>query len=79
MGSFGGGGSVPPAKPAPGAVDGGGGGDNSDFIIHKVPEDMGKSRWSHIEDLDSFYRKVYKYHQEHGFKVMMLQVCTCIY
>ena len=57
------------------AAAGGGGGDTTnDFIIHKVPEDHGKSRWSHMEDLDAFYRRVYRYHQEHGFKVMMLQV-----
>jgi len=43
-------------------------------IIHHVPEES-KSRWSHIEDLDSFFKKVYEYHQRHGFKVMMLQQC----
>ena len=42
-------------------------------IIHHVPEES-KSRWSHIEDLDSFFIKVYEYHQKHGFNVMMLQV-----
>lgn len=42
-------------------------------IIHHVPEEN-KSRWSHIEDLDSFFKKVYEYHQRHGFTVMMLQV-----
>jgi len=41
-------------------------------ILHMVPE-SGKSRWSHIEDLDSFFKKVYEYHQRHGFKVMILQ------
>ena len=41
-------------------------------MIHIVPE-HGKSRWSHIDDLDSFFSKVYEYHQKHGFKVMMLQ------
>ena len=42
-------------------------------IIHQVPEEN-KSRWSHIEDLDSFFKKVYEYHQRHGFSVMILQV-----
>jgi hypothetical protein len=42
-------------------------------IIHTVPEG-GKSRWSHIEDLDSFFKNVYTYHQKHGFQVMLLQV-----
>ena len=41
-------------------------------MIHIVPE-HGKSKWSHIDDLDSFFSKVYEYHQKHGFKVMMLQ------
>ncbi len=44
-------------------------------IIHTVPENS-KSRWSHIEDLDSFFKKIYKYHQKHGFYVMMTQVIT---
>jgi len=42
------------------------------LIIHTVAE-AGKSRWSHIDDLDSFFSKVYEYHQKHGFTVMMLQ------
>lgn len=42
-----------------------------DVMIHLVPENS-KSRWSHIEDLDSFFKNVYSYHQGHGFRVMML-------
>ena len=64
---------------------GGGGGtrgapDPSGVFIHTVPESS-KSRWSHIDDLDSFFKKVYSYHQKHGFKVMMLQVrkATCLF
>jgi len=41
-------------------------------MIHLVPE-AAKSRWTHIDDLDSFFTKVYDYHQKHGFTVMMLQ------
>ncbi|XP_053671785.1 autophagy-related protein 9A [Anopheles nili] len=41
-------------------------------VIHVVPE-TGKARWNHIEDLDSFFTRVYIYHQKHGFNVMMLQ------
>jgi len=44
------------------------------YRIHMVPE-SGKSKWSHIDDLDSFFSKVYDYHQKHGFTVMMLQEC----
>ena len=42
-------------------------------IIHTVAEEN-KSRWSHIEDLDSFFKNIYTYHQKHGFYVMILQV-----
>merc|ERR1719462_792989 len=49
-----------------------GGAGEEGVMIHIVPE-HGKSRWSHIDDLDSFFSKVYEYHQKHGFKVMMLQ------
>ncbi|ETN58001.1 autophagy protein 9 [Anopheles darlingi] len=41
-------------------------------VIHVVPE-TNKARWNHIEDLDSFFARVYIYHQKHGFYVMMLQ------
>lgn len=41
-------------------------------MIHVVPE-TGRSRWSPIEDLDSFFTRMYQYHQRHGFTCMMLQ------
>lgn len=41
-------------------------------MIHVVPE-SGKSRWNHIEDLDSFFTRMYHYHQNHGFRCMMVQ------
>ncbi len=50
----------------------GAGGGNDDVIIHMAPKG-GRSRWSHIDDLDSFFKKVYRYHQRHGFAVMMAQ------
>lgn len=31
------------------------------------------ARWNHIEDLDSFFSRIYKFHQSHGFRVMMVQ------
>ncbi|XP_034935607.1 autophagy-related protein 9A isoform X2 [Chelonus insularis] len=59
--------------------DGDGGGDDPDetphesgVMIHVVPEG-GKARWNHIEDLDSFFTRMYHYHQKHGFACMMLQ------
>lgn len=45
---------------------------SSGLVIHVVPE-TNKARWNHIEDLDSFFTRVYCYHQKHGFYVMMLQ------
>lgn len=44
----------------------------SGVIIHVVPEGN-KARWNHIEDLDSFFARMYHYHQQHGFLCMMLQ------
>lgn len=44
----------------------------SGVIIHVVPEGN-KARWNHIEDLDSFFTRMYHYHQQHGFFCMMLQ------
>uniref|UniRef100_A0A182PR00 Autophagy-related protein 9 n=1 Tax=Anopheles epiroticus TaxID=199890 RepID=A0A182PR00_9DIPT len=41
-------------------------------VIHVVPQ-TSKARWNHIADLDSFFTRVYIYHQKHGFYVMMLQ------
>lgn len=45
---------------------------SSGLVIHIVPE-TSKARWNHIEDLDSFFNRLYCYHQKHGFYVMMLQ------
>ncbi|XP_039280518.1 autophagy-related protein 9A isoform X1 [Nilaparvata lugens] len=42
----------------------------SGIMIHFVPESGKAARWNHIEDLDSFFSKVYQYHQKHGFRVM---------
>ncbi|XP_014469719.1 PREDICTED: autophagy-related protein 9A [Dinoponera quadriceps] len=42
-----------------------------DMIIHMV--EGNKARWNHIEDLDSFFTRMYHYHQKHGFACMMLQ------
>jgi len=46
--------------------------DPESHIIHTVPEEN-RSRWSHIEDLDTFFKNIYTYHQKHGFRVMLVQ------
>lgn len=43
----------------------------SNYLIHTVP-DSSPTRWNHVEDLDSFFTRVYQYHQNHGFTCMML-------
>lgn len=30
------------------------------------------AQWNHIVDLDSFFRRIYKYHQKGGFRVITL-------
>ncbi|XP_069678883.1 autophagy-related protein 9A isoform X1 [Periplaneta americana] len=45
---------------------------DSGVMIHVVPENN-RARWNHIEDLDSFFARMYHYHQKHGFTCMMLQ------
>ncbi|XP_021928467.1 autophagy-related protein 9A isoform X2 [Zootermopsis nevadensis] len=45
---------------------------DSGVMIHVVPENS-RARWNHIEDLDSFFARMYHYHQKHGFTCMMLQ------
>ncbi|KAF5282828.1 hypothetical protein FQR65_LT02826 [Abscondita terminalis] len=40
-------------------------------LIHVV--ESSRARWNHIEDLDSFFSRMYRYHQRHGFSCMMLQ------
>lgn len=42
----------------------------SGVMIHVVPENN-KTRWNHIEDLDSFFTRMYHYHQNNGFICMM--------
>ncbi|CAH1183544.1 unnamed protein product [Phaedon cochleariae] len=41
-------------------------------ILFHVAEPT-RSKWNHIEDLDSFFSRMYKYHQKHGFVCMLLQ------
>ncbi|XP_021948196.1 autophagy-related protein 9A [Folsomia candida] len=45
---------------------------NDHNVMAHVPE-HNKTRWNHIEDLDSFFNRVYYYHQKHGFVCIILQ------
>lgn len=45
---------------------------DSGVMIHVVPENS-RARWNHIDDLDSFFVRMYHYHQKHGFTCMMVQ------
>ncbi|KAG7172558.1 autophagy-related protein 9A-like [Homarus americanus] len=45
---------------------------HTSMVFHVVPKSS-KSRWNHLEDLDSFFTRVYQYHQNHGLLCMMLQ------
>ena len=45
---------------------------DNNIMIHVVPENS-IARWNHIDDLDSFFTRMYHYHQKHGFSCMMLQ------
>ncbi|XP_072029562.1 autophagy-related protein 9A-like [Amphiura filiformis] len=44
--------------------------DDQDVMLH-MPEGN-KTRWSHIENLDEFFTRIYQYHQKHGYLCMML-------
>ncbi|XP_045458168.1 autophagy-related protein 9A [Melitaea cinxia] len=44
--------------------------DATNVIIHKVPQTKGG--WTHIEDLDSFFTRMYKYYIRGGFYPMMI-------
>lgn len=45
---------------------------HSSMVFHVVPKSC-KSRWNHIEDLDTFFQRVYHYHQNYGLLCMVLQ------
>ncbi|CAH2035462.1 unnamed protein product, partial [Iphiclides podalirius] len=44
--------------------------DSTNVIIHKVPKTKGG--WTHIEDLDSFFTRMYKYYVRGGFYPMIM-------
>nr|QNO58549.1 autophagy-related protein 9 [Heortia vitessoides] len=44
--------------------------DATNVIIHKVPKNKGK--WNHIEDLDSFFTRMYRYYIRGGFYPMIM-------
>lgn len=43
------------------------------FITNFIVLIFSAARWNHVEDLDSFFMRIYLYHQKHGFACMMLQ------
>ncbi|CAG0891616.1 unnamed protein product, partial [Cyprideis torosa] len=42
-------------------------------VVHIIPEQSSRTRWTHVEDLDAFFTRVYQYHQRRGFLCMSLQ------
>ncbi|XP_059059836.1 autophagy-related protein 9A [Achroia grisella] len=44
--------------------------DSTNVIIHKVPETKGG--WTHIDDLDSFFTRMYRYYVRGGFYPMII-------
>lgn len=45
--------------------------EESSVLFHVA--ESSRARWHHIVDLDSFFARVYRYHQRHGFLCMVLQ------
>ncbi|XP_043825123.1 autophagy-related protein 9B [Dromiciops gliroides] len=46
-------------------------GDDQEPLLH-VPEGL-RGSWHHIQNLDSFFTKLYNYHQRNGFACMLLE------
>ncbi|XP_054713859.1 autophagy-related protein 9A-like [Uloborus diversus] len=42
-------------------------------VIFHVASEGGKPRWNHVGDLDSFFRKIYTFHQKHGYICILLE------
>ncbi|XP_048488765.1 autophagy-related protein 9A [Plutella xylostella] len=47
--------------------------EDSNVVIHKVPQTKGG--WTHIEDLDSFFTRMYRYYLRGGFYPMIISDC----
>lgn len=45
---------------------------SDNFSVYVRPLNF-TAHWNHVEDLDSFFRRVYWYHQKHGFWCMVVQ------
>lgn len=52
-------------------IGGNGDQEESGLLIHVA--EPSRARWNHIEDLDSFFSRMYRYHQKHGFFCMLLK------
>lgn len=46
---------------------------DDDSLFGFVISFFSSARWNHIVDLDSFFRRIYRYHQKNGFRVIALQ------
>ncbi|KAF2367175.1 Autophagy-related protein 9 [Trinorchestia longiramus] len=42
---------------------------SDNVLMHRVPERV--RDWHHVDDLDSFFRRVYRFHQGCGYRVML--------
>lgn len=45
--------------------------EDSGVLVHMA--EPSRARWNHIDDLDSFFSRMYRYHQRNGFLCMMIQ------
>lgn len=45
--------------------------EDSGVLVHMA--EPSRARWNHIDDLDSFFSRMYGYHQRNGFLCMMIQ------
>ncbi|KAG6452218.1 hypothetical protein O3G_MSEX007496 [Manduca sexta] len=51
--------------------------DTTNVIIHKVPKK--KDGWTHIDDLDSFFTRMYRYYVRGGFYPMIMSDFFCLF
>ncbi|XP_050533947.1 autophagy-related protein 9A-like [Daktulosphaira vitifoliae] len=47
--------------------------DREEEVHFQFTPNVARTRWNHIEDLDTFFTRIYLYHQRHGFICLILQ------